>query len=135
MWNPFEAEGYLKAISAGLGVLMAGGGGMYTAYQWHDSTYAQIRMVEEHRAELLLVEMRLDQKILNDRLNALQFRIWKMEERYGPQMNLAHEDRDEAAIAEYRALMMEKQELERQLGNIESRIMQQQYQYRQGATK
>lgn len=129
MWQINEHG--IKVTAAAIGLIMTAGGGGYSVFQWHDSTYAHTSTLHEQQAELLLVEMRLDQKILNDRLNALQYRIWKMEERYGPQMSLAHEGRDDAALAEYRALMLEKQELERQLGNIEERIFEQQYQYRQ----
>lgn len=128
MW--FLDERWMKATAAGIGLVMTGGGAGYSLYQWHDGTYAHTSELSEQRAEVILVEMRLDQKILNDRLNALQFRIWKMEERYGPQMSLAHEGRDDAAMAEYRALLLEKQELERQLGTIEQRIMEQQYRQR-----
>lgn len=106
-------------------------GGMYGGGSWVDNRYAHTAEMHDHKAELILIEMRLDQKIMNDRVNALQNRIWKMEERYGPQMELAKEGRDDAAMEEYRALMTEKHELERQLQNIESRIMEQEYGYNQ----
>jgi hypothetical protein len=62
-------------------------------------------------AEVKRVELRLDQKILNDRIDRLQERIWKLEDRYGGPAKI----RDPAVLEEYRKLNRDKNEAEGQL--------------------
>ena len=54
-------------------------------------------------ARLEMVELRLDQKIVQDRVQALQERMWKLEDRYG---------KDKAQqTEEYRRLVAEREML------------------------
>lgn len=54
-------------------------------------------------ARLEMVELRLDQKIVQDRVQALQERMWKLEDRYG---------KDKATqTEEYRRLVAEREML------------------------
>ena len=65
-----------------------------------DARYATSARVE-------LVEMRLDQKIVQDRVQALQERLWKLEDRYG---------KDKAQqMEEYRRLVSEREMLMRKV--------------------
>ena len=47
-----------------------------------DNRYAKDQQVKKVEQKVEKVEKRLDKKILKDRANALQERIWKLEDRY-----------------------------------------------------
>ena len=47
-----------------------------------DNRYAKDQQVKQVEQKVKQVEKRLDKKILKDRANALQERIWKLEDRY-----------------------------------------------------
>ena len=47
-----------------------------------DNRYAKEQQVKKVEQKVQKVEKRLDKKILKDRANALQERIWKLEDRY-----------------------------------------------------
>ena len=47
-----------------------------------DNRYAKDDQVKQVEQQVQKVEKRLDKKILKDRANALQERIWKLEDRY-----------------------------------------------------
>jgi len=47
-----------------------------------DSRYAKDEQVKKVEQKVQKVEKRLDMKILRDRANALQERVWKLEDRY-----------------------------------------------------
>jgi len=47
-----------------------------------DNRYAKEKQVKKVEQKVQKVEKRLDKKILKDRANALQERIWKLEDRY-----------------------------------------------------
>lgn len=65
-------------------------------------------------SELELVSMRLDQKILSDRLYNLQSRVWAIEDRYGSDITKMPENIRE----EYRCLLREIEELKRRLSSM-----------------
>ena len=70
--NGFKTTlGFLIAISTLLG----------TAFTV-DSRYAKEEQVKKVEQKVQKVEKRLDAKILKDRANAVQERIWKLEDRY-----------------------------------------------------
>ena len=48
-----------------------------------DSRYAKIEQIDEVQSFAELVDKRLELKILKDRADALQNRMWKLEDRYG----------------------------------------------------
>ena len=56
-------------------------------------------------ADVELVAFRLDQKILSDQLNAIQARIWALEDRYRGQ------SMPQAVLEEYRVLSERKRKL------------------------
>ena len=47
-----------------------------------DNRYAKDDQVKQVEQQVQKVEKRLDKKILKDRANALQERVWKLEDRY-----------------------------------------------------
>ena len=47
-----------------------------------DNRYAKNEQVKQVEQQVQKVEKRLDKKILKDRANALQERVWKLEDRY-----------------------------------------------------
>src|SRR5262245_36599968 len=120
MWSLKDRLGRAAAVPAMIGAMYGGG-------SWVDNRYHHADDALQGRSDLVLVEMRLDQKIMADRLNNVQMRIWRMEDRYGVNMNKAATEDDAAGLAENKAQKLEKNELERQLGNIEQRIQQYEY--------
>ena len=66
----------LIAISIGLTTII---GAAFTV----DSRYAKLADVDSISAYIASVDDRLDIKILKDRADALQSRMWKLEDRYG----------------------------------------------------
>ena len=75
-----------------------------------DARYAQ-------SAEVQLVEQRLDQKIIQDRADNLQQRIWKFEDRFGSESKMKQEIKDE-----YRQLKEDLQKLEQKLKVLDENI-------------
>lgn len=61
--------------------------------------------------DLRLVEYRLEQKILNDRYEAIQQRIWQLEDRYGENCN----NQPQEIRNEIRKLEQELKRIEREL--------------------
>ena len=108
-------EQKLKIAGAALGLVMTGGGATYSVYQWHDNTYA-------HQDDVQQIEMRLEQKILNDRLNQIQQRMWRLEDRYGDSLNPKD---NETAWEEYRQLKDERDRITRILEQPRSSYQQQ----------
>jgi len=61
--------------------------------------------------QLVMVAQRLDQKIIQDRINAIQERLWRLEDKYGNIIaNMISTIRDQ-----YRRLLKEMEDLEKQL--------------------
>ncbi len=67
-----------KSIMGVIIMLTALGGTAFTI----DARYAKNDTLSSVQADIQKVETRLDRKILNDRANRLQERIWKYEDRY-----------------------------------------------------
>lgn len=97
------------AIAAGLTIsLFTIAGIMSGAVSKLDNRYAKADLVETVKT----LSMRLDIKILEDRLNATQERIWTLEARHG--------DFDDMPISvkeEYRGLKKKMKDLEKEIEN------------------
>jgi hypothetical protein len=76
--------------------------------------FAGINAYFAKASDVKLVALRLDQKILNDRYNAIQERIWMLEGKYG---DLCRNAPQEVKI-EYRKLQLELKKLERELKRL-----------------
>lgn len=76
----------------------------FGAYFWLEKRYALAE-------ELDRVKTRLEQKIKQDRANAIQERLWKIEDRLNDQMRKPTETEKE----EIRALQKEKEQLDKEL--------------------
>jgi len=75
------------------------------------TTVIQVDKHYAKAAEVQQIEWRLDQKIIKDRVNALQERIWLLEDRYGiDTREMAPEIREEI-----RKLKAERQQLDKEL--------------------
>jgi len=61
--------------------------------------------------QLVMVAQRLDQKIIQDRINAIQERLWRLEDKYG---NIIA-DMASAIRDQYRRLLKEMKDLEKRL--------------------
>ena len=75
-----------------------------------DARYAQ-------SAEVQLIEQRLDQKIIQDRADNLQQRIWKLEDRFGSESKMKQEIKDE-----YRQLKEDVQKLKQKLNVLDENM-------------
>ena len=64
-------------------------------------------------AEVKKIGYRLDQKIQQDRVDSLQERLWKLEDRYPDLTKMPQEIKDE-----YRKLKSEKETLEKYIGEV-----------------
>lgn len=97
-----------KKLSLVLGIILAfmsiGG----SAYQI-DKRFAKAEQVQQ-------IEWRLDQKIIKDRVEALQERIWRLEDRY------YNEKMPEEVKDEVRKLKHEKELLSNELNKLIERI-------------
>lgn len=109
MWTWNEAP--FKIASAAVGAIALTVSSGYKAVSWHNDTFAE-------RNDVVLVEMRLEQKILTDRSSQIQQRMWKIEDRYG----LDLKDAPETVKEEYRQLQDELDDLDKELV-----VLQQEY--------
>lgn len=75
-----------------------------------DSRYAQ-------SADVQMIEQRLDQKIIQDKADNLQQRIWKLEDRFGSEKNMKSEVKDV-----YRELKEDLKKLELKLKTSEDTL-------------
>lgn len=75
-----------------------------------DARYAQ-------SADVQLIEQRLDEKIVQDRADNLQERIWKLEDRFGSEKNMKQEVKEV-----YRQLKEDLKKLEQKLKFTEGAI-------------
>ncbi len=71
-----KAAGLVAALGASIGVL-------YSGVSFIDGRYAKMPEVEQVRTDMTLTSLRLEEKILTDRVAAIQQRLWKIEDRYG----------------------------------------------------
>jgi hypothetical protein len=78
-----------------------------------DSRYAKIEQINEVQSFAELVDKRLELKILKDRADALQNRMWKLEDRYGMDVSKM----PEGVRGQYRELKKEYDEIVEKLKN------------------
>jgi hypothetical protein len=90
----------IEIIGILIGIIMASAG----AYVAVDQRYA-------HADEVKKLEMRLDQKILEDRSKQLQERMWKLEDR-------AMVKKSKSDVDEYRNIQVEKSKIDFQIKAI-----------------
>jgi|GEM_PF-2807462 hypothetical protein len=110
MWS--FAEQPIKLAITAFGGFVAFSTAAYNGATFVDSRYA-------HDADVTLIEMRLEQKILTDRSSQIQQRIWKIEDRY-PDMSQAPETVQE----EYRQLKRELYSLDQELNTVQQEYKQ-----------
>ena len=78
-----------------------------------DSRYSKIEQINEVQSFAELVDKRLELKILKDRADALQNRMWKLEDRYGMDVSKM----PEGVREQYRELKKEYDEIVEKLKN------------------
>jgi hypothetical protein len=98
-----------------------GAGGTALATMWGGASFVDTRYA--HAPDVVLIEMRLEQKILTDRSYQLQQRIWKIEDRYGSDLFEA----PALVKEEHRQLKEELADVDQEIG-----VVQQEYK-RQGS--
>ena len=92
------------AVAVGMATLL--GGVLGTAFTI-DSRYAKTGEIADIKDYVQKIDKRLEIKILKDRANALQERMWKIEDRYG--MEVA--EMSEEVRLQYRELKKEYDEI------------------------
>lgn len=107
----------IKKLSASVGAVLALIAVGYEGLAWMDSTYAGVGDVQR-------VELRLDQKIMNDRLKDIEQRLWVLDERYGVTMQ---EPTNREVRDEYRRLKAEKEETIKILDKMREHYLTKQY--------
>ena len=78
-----------------------------------DSRYAKVNDMAEVNEYVQKVDKRLEIKILKDRANAIQERMWKIEDRYGEEVSKMPKDKRD----QYRKLKKEYDEIMEKLKN------------------
>jgi hypothetical protein len=92
------------STTLGICVSIATLAGGVVAFDTHYAKTAEVKDLSEY---VCAVEKRLDQKIKNDRINNVQERIWRLEDRYGKE--------EAEKMDEYRRLKKEKEDLLRNM--------------------
>ena len=100
-WYPSYKETMIKRLSLILGLIIALSTILGLLWQL-DSRWAKA-------ADVAALSIRLEQKIAADRMDNIQQRIWKLEDRYGKEEKMQGEIKDE-----YRSLKLELKKLEEQ---------------------
>ena len=77
-----------------------------------DAYYAKAEAVDK-------LEIRLEQKILNDRYDRVQERIWKLEDRF-----IAQEKAPVETKRSWRELQLERDDIHRKLDAIEQKVLE-----------
>jgi len=102
----------MKVAASAVASLGAVIGTLYSGMQWVDNRFA-------NKDDMHLIELRLEQKIQQDRVQQIQQRIWQIEDRYREKLQRP-ENQD--AYDEYRKLKSEleglkavQQEMEREI--------------------
>ena len=104
----------LQNVSVLLGCVVAATiiiGYLTSPIKWVDKRWAKAEVVQALSKDLDLVGKRLDQKIIQDRINAIQERLWRLEDKYGSIIaDMASAIRDQ-----YRRLLKELKDNEKRL--------------------
>lgn len=100
-----------KILSFGLTAITAIGG----LYGGATFTHDKLQQIDSMQENIVLIDMRLESKILNDRDAMLQQRLWKIEDRYGVDLFEA----PGPVKDEYRTIQAEMEALEREIGSVQ----------------
>lgn len=111
MWTWSDAP--IKIAGATIGVVVALVGGTYKGVSFVDERYA-------HQDDLEMVNMRLDEKMNNDRVNQVQQRIWLLEKEYG----MDRSKWPQSAQQEVKDLELKKEKLEKHLEKLDEIMIQ-----------
>lgn len=102
-------------ISSHLGVilgLLSLISSLFGGFFFLDGRYAKATDTKEIKEQTRKVEQRLENKIILDRVDKLQERIWKYQDRYGDRLEKA---KDKLIIEEYKKIQDERDRLEKSL--------------------
>lgn len=106
----------ITKLSIPIGVVVAIVTSLWSGYMYIESTYAK-------SDDVVLIEMRLEQKIQSDFIDQLQQRLWKIEDRYGVDLKNA----PDVVKEEYRQLIEQKRKLEKQVDLYQEKIQNKVY--------
>lgn len=107
-----EIVGILTGLATVIGITWAGLNSL-------DIKYASAEDVEQTKQSIQKLNERIDYNTISDRIYKLQERLWKIEDRYGVELEKAKGSKIESLIKEeHRRLLFEKKELENQLKKL-----------------
>lgn len=119
-------EGGGKMIGIGLTAVPVLAGMIYTSGSWVDDRYYHTETAhsshQRYEGDLWLVGARLEQKIQGDRLQQLDDRIWRYEQKYAKQLE-SQNSYDDDVKEEYHKLLQERTKLEKEMKLLDERIM------------
>ncbi len=89
-------------------------GAIFGAFIFLDTRFAKEEKVEHVQMNVDQVGKRLDIKIVNDKFQAIQQRVWNLKDRYGDKL----ENAEQTIKEEYRNLEIQQEELKRELRDL-----------------
>lgn len=117
----------ITKINVPIGVVVSIVFTLGSGYAYVESTYAKrievLEQILEQKANVILVDMRLEQKIQSDRVGQIDERLYKIESVYGIDLK----DAPQAVKDNYRDLTKQKEEIDRNLKMIQEKVQSQQY--------
>lgn len=105
-----------------VGLTIASGSVLVGGYQGVTWTHDKVQQIDQLATHVFLIAERLESKIQQDNLNAIQTRQWNLEDRYKGSIEKA----PQTVREEYRKLEAEKAELEKKLQEIEQQVQSKQ---------
>ena len=89
----------------------------FGAYFWVDTRYAHANDMLKAMKSIELLGVRLDLKIIEDQLNGVQQRIWKIEDRYCADKSKPCDQTKmpQTVFEQYRELQCQKEKLQKEL--------------------
>ena len=87
---------------------------LYTGGSWLDARYAHTEAVDALTSDTRFTNLRLEEKILTDRVAAIQTRMWSLEDRYHHDLTTA----PPAVREEYRKMVVDLDDVRQQIQSV-----------------
>ena len=103
-----------------LGTIVAIGAGIITIFggAWTmDSRWSQAAEVKQLKEIIVVMNDRLESKIVSDQIDSTQSRLWKLKDRHGEDVTKF----PQSAKEEYRSLEKKKEELSKELDALKTK--------------
>ena len=104
----------LQTVGAWIGTMTALVGALYSGSFWIETRYAKTSEMQAVQSDARFTSLRLEEKILTDRVAAIQSRLWSLEDRYQGGINTAPNPVRE----EYRQMVIDLADVQRQIQSV-----------------